>query len=187
MAEPGLIDRIQLGEDSTLEFKRVEISGQRVRDPDRGAFADELAAMANGRGGTVILGVDDKSREVLGIALKDLDVVEGWVREICNDSVRPALDADIRKLRMKTAAGNRVPIIRIDLARSLFIHKSPGGYFRRIGSSKRELTPEALTRLIQERTYSRLIRFDETIVPGNRTRGFALCAYSKIHPERPYG
>ncbi len=166
MAEPGLIDRIQLGEDSTLEFKRVEISGQRVRDPDRGAFADELAAMANGRGGTVILGVDDKSREVLGIALKDLDVVEGWVREICNDSVRPALDADIRKLRMKTAAGNRVPIIRIDLARSLFIHKSPGGYFRRIGSSKRELTPEALTRLIQERTYSRLIRFDETIVPG---------------------
>ncbi len=166
MAEASLVDRIQLGEDSTLEFKRVVVTGQRVRGPDRGAFADELAAMANGRGGTVILGVDDRSREVLGIPLDDLDIVESWVREICNDSVRPALDADIRKLTMETAAGHPVPVIRIDLARSLFIHKSPGGYFRRIGSSKREMTPETLARLIQERSYSRLIRFDETIVPG---------------------
>ena len=149
MAEPSLVDRIQLGEDSTLEFKRVDVTGQRVRNPDRGAFADELAAMANGRGGTVILGVDDRSREVLGIALADLDVVEGWVREICNDSVKPALDADIRKFTMETVAGDMVPVIRVDLARSLFIHRSPGGYFRRIGSSKREMTPEALTRLIQ--------------------------------------
>ena len=43
--------RIPLGEDSTLELKGVGVSGGRVAAPKRGDFADELAAMANARGG----------------------------------------------------------------------------------------------------------------------------------------
>lgn len=34
--------------------------------------------MANGRGGTVVLGVEDKTREIVGVPLDDLDTVEGW-------------------------------------------------------------------------------------------------------------
>ena len=166
MSDADLASRIRLGEDSTLEFKRVELAGKRVRSPDRREFADELAAMANSRGGTVVLGVDDKTREIHGIPLDGLDVVEGWVREICNDSVKPPLDVDIRKFELEDANGRSVPIIRTDLARSLFVHKSPGGYFRRIGSSKREMAPEVLARLFQERSQTRVIRFDESIVPG---------------------
>ena len=165
MIDPDLAGRIRLGEDSALELKSLVLEGGSVRSPARCEFADELAAMANGRGGTVVLGVDDRTREVQGIPLGDLDVVEGWVREICNDSVKPPLDADIRKLDLDGAAGERVPIVRVDLARSLFVHRSPGGYFRRIGGSRRELTPEALARLFQECSQSRIIRFDESIVP----------------------
>ena len=165
MIDPDLAGRIRLGEDSALEFKSLVLEGGRVRSPARCELADELAAMANGRGGTVVLGVDDRTRAVQGIPLGDLDAVEGWVREICNDSVKPPLDADIRKLELDGAAGGRVPIVRVDLARSLFVHRSPGGYFRRIGGSRRELTPEALARLFQECRQSRVIRFDESIVP----------------------
>ena len=163
--EVNLLRRLRLGEDSALEFKRVLLSGSRVSDPNRSEFADELAAFANGRGGTLVLGVDDKSREVVGIPLELLDAVETWVREICNDSVHPALDADILKVELPDAAGTLVPVIRIDVPRSLFVHKSPGGYYRRIGSSKREMTPEVLARLFQERSQSRMIRFDESPVP----------------------
>ena len=166
MAEFNLFDRIQLGENSTLELKCVDVAGQRVKSPDRRDFADELAAMANSRGGTVVLGVDDASKEVIGIPLNHLDIVEGWAREICNDSVKPALDADIRKFTLNNSDGRSVPIVRIDVARSFFVHKSPGGYFRRIGNSKREMSPEFLARQFQERSYSRLKQFDETIVPG---------------------
>ena len=166
MTDAGLAGRIRLGEDSTLELKRIVLAGDRVRSPDRHDLADELAAMANTRGGTVVLGVDDRSREILGIALDGLDAVEGWVREICNDSVRPPLDADIYKLEVADAGGRLVPIVRIDIARSLYVHRSPGGYFRRIGSSRREMAPEVLARLFQERSQTRLIRFDETVVPG---------------------
>ena len=166
MSDADLASRIRLGEDSTLEFKRVDVAGKRVRSPNRGDLADGLAAMANTRGGTVVLGVDDRSREVLGIPLEGLDILEGWVREICNDSVKPPLDADIRKLELADAGGRPVPIVRVDVARSLYVHRSPGGYFRRLGSSKREMAPDALARLLQERSQTRLIRFDETIVPG---------------------
>ena len=161
-----LARRIRLGEDSTLELKRILLSGARVAGPDRGDFADEMASMANGSGGTVILGIDDASRDVLGIPLDRLDAVETWVREICNDSLRPPLDATIRKIELPDASGSPVAVIRIDVPRSLFVHRSPGGYFRRIGSSKREMSPEMLARLFQERSQSRVIRFDESVVPG---------------------
>ena len=165
MTDLNLARRLRLGEDSILELKRVLLSGGRVTSPNRNEFADELAAFANGRGGTFILGVDDKTREVLGIPLESLDAVESWVREICNDSVKPALDVDILKLELPDNSGTPVPVVRVDVPRSLFVHRSPGGYFRRIGSSKREMSPEVLARLFQERSQTRMIRFDESPVP----------------------
>lgn len=159
--------RIRLGEDSSLELKQVLLAGDRVKAPNRDDFADELAAFANGRGGTLVLGVDDKTREILGIPIERLDAVEAWVREVCNDSIKPPLDTMIRKLELPDSSGQLVPVIRVDVDRSLFVHKSPGGYFRRIGSSKREMQPEVLARLFQERSQSRVIRFDETVVSGS--------------------
>ena len=177
--------RIRLGEDSTLELKRVVLAGERVSDPKRNDMADELAALANARGGTVILGVDDRSREVLGIALRDLDAVERWAREICNASVKPALNADIRKLELPARNGQLVPVVRLDIARSLFVHKSPGGYFRRIGSFKREMAPEVLARLFQERSRSRMIRFDESIVPGTMAGDLDYALTRRFVREEP--
>ena len=159
--------RIRLGEDSTLELKSGHFDGERLRS-DRKSLADELAALANGRGGMLVLGVDDKTHRVDGISLDRLDVVETWVREICNDSINPALDADIIKLELENADGVLVPVLCADVPRSLFVHKSPGGYFRRIGSSKREMSPEVLAREFQERSQSRTVRFDEYIVPRTR-------------------
>ena len=58
-------------------------------------------------------------------------------------------------------------MLRIDVPRSLFVHQSPGGYYQRTGSSNRNLPPEVLARLLQERSQTRLIRFDESVVPGS--------------------
>ena len=166
MSDVDFLRRIRLGEDSSLELKSVRVSGSGVRAPDRNDVADELAALANSRGGTMVLGVHDKTRRIQDIALDALDVLEGWVREICNDSVAPALDADILKVELENEDGRLVPVLRVDVARSLFVHKSLGGYFRRIGSSKREMAPDVLSRLFQERSQSRIIRFDESVVPA---------------------
>ena len=165
MERDELARRIRLGEDSMLELKQVLLAGSKVAAPRRDEFADELASMANGRGGTILLGVEDKSREILGIPVDRLDAVEAWVREICNDSVKPPLDMEIQKIELPSADGSLVAVICVEIVRSLFVHKSPSGYFRRIGSSKREMSPELLARLFQERSQSRVIRFDESPVP----------------------
>jgi len=160
-----LMRRIRAGEDGTLELKRVELSGSRVKSPDRNGFADELAAMANGWGGIAVLGVEDTSRSTRSIPIEQIDIVETWVREICNDSVKPPIDALIRKLELTDADGDNLLVLCVEVDRSLFVHRSPGGYFRRIGSSRREMQPELLARLFQERSQSRVIRFDESPVP----------------------
>ena len=167
MESNELARHTRLGEDSTVELKRILMAGSRVTAPKRDDFADELGALANSRGGTVVLGVEDKSRDVLGIPIERLDSVEAWVREICNDLVSPALDAVIRMIELSNSVGSMVPVNCVEIPRSLFVHKSPGGYFRRIGSSKREMSPEVFARLFQERSQSRVIRFDESTVPGS--------------------
>jgi predicted HTH transcriptional regulator len=185
MTNAELARRISLGEDSTLEFKRVVRAGNRVSDPKRNDMADELAAFANAKGGTVILGADDENHEILGIPIGDLDLIEGWIREVCNDSVKPPLDADIHKVELPRADGQLRPVIRIDIARSLFVHRSPGGYFRRIGSSKREMAPELLARLFQERSQSRVIRFDESVVPRTATGDMDYALTRRFLREEP--
>lgn len=84
-----LLKQIALGEGSIIELKTVEFSGQKVVGPHRDSMADELAAMANTASGVVVLGVEDKTREVQGIPLDGLDLVEGWLRSICTDLIAP--------------------------------------------------------------------------------------------------
>lgn len=162
----NLLKHIKLGEDSVLEFKHMEFSGRKVRAPHRNSMADELAAMANTHTGVILLGIDDTTRAIEGIPHSQLDVVETWLRGICNDLIEPPLDCIIRKTPIDTGDGAEKVIIRIDVPKSLFVHQSPGGYFHRIGSSKRQMKPDMLARLFQQRSQARIIRFDEQIVPG---------------------
>jgi ATP-dependent DNA helicase RecG len=161
-----LIERIRLGEDSFLELKEVRVAGHRVIAPTRDGLADELAAFANSRGGVCVLGVDDRTRDVLGIPLESLDAVEDFVRSICNDSIQPPLLAVIERGTLPAASGTSSVVLKIEAPRSLFVHRSPGGYLHRIGSSKREMSPDYLARLFQQRSQARMIRFDEQTVPA---------------------
>ncbi len=51
--------QLRLGEDSQWEFKRNEFSGNRLRNPGRDDWADEIAAFANSNDGTLLYGVTD--------------------------------------------------------------------------------------------------------------------------------
>jgi predicted HTH transcriptional regulator len=159
-----LLKQITLGEDSLLELKNIEFTENTVSGPHRNTMADEMAAMANSHGGIIILGVNDKSHEVAGLPAEKLDLTETWARNIANDLIKPPLECRIKKLSVSSNHVHEKNIIRIDIPRSIFVHKSPDGYFYRIGSSKREMSPEILARLFQQRTQNRLIRFDEQIV-----------------------
>ncbi|MFZ4614766.1 MAG: ATP-binding protein [Rectinemataceae bacterium] len=160
-----LLAKIRLGEDSTIEFKSVRFKGTKP-ELSRDSLADEIAAFANSADGVLLFGIDDKSRAVEGIPLEHLDNIEAMVSELVNDVVKPSVYVRILKMTLPNEMGISVPVLKVDIPRSLFVHKSPGGYFHRLGDKKRELSPEALARLFQQRSQTRLIRFDEQPVPG---------------------
>jgi predicted HTH transcriptional regulator len=161
-----LLKQIRLGEDSSLELKDLRYRGTNIIEPHRNSMADELAAMANTTNGVIALGVDDKTRLITGIPIEKLDYVEMWLNEICNDSIKPQLFCRIRKIAVISDDGTERNIIRIDVPKSLFVHQSPGGYFERIGSTKRQMPPDRLARLFQQRSQARMIYFDEQAVPN---------------------
>jgi ATP-dependent DNA helicase RecG len=160
-----LLAKIHLGEDSVLELKSLRFRGNKIVGPGREHLADELAAFANADNGVLLLGVNDKTSEIEGIPIDKMDAADNYVRAICNDSIKPPLSVKIVRLMLPDTSGEEKPILKIDIPRSLFVHKSPGGYFRRQGSSKRELTPDLLARLFQQRSQARIVRFDEQPVP----------------------
>ena len=164
----ALLKQITLGEDSSLELKRVEFKGEHISAPHRSSLADEMAAMANSNTGVIVLGIDDKTKTISGIPLEKLDAIETWVRDIANDQITPPLQCRIRKLAVQTSTAKETALVKIDIPRSLFVHQSPSGYLYRIGSSKRQMTPDALARLFQQRSQARIIRYDEQAVPQAR-------------------
>ena len=150
-----LIEKIHLGEDSTIEFKR-EL-------PRRDSLADEIAAFANARGGVILIGVDDHG-DIVGLDQQNLNQAEKTVIEICRDSIEPQVPIFTEKLRLDEKL-----LLKIDVPYSLFVHRSPGGYLARQGSSKRIMPTDQLARLLQSRSQARIISFDEQVVP-NTTR-----------------
>ena len=164
-SQKELLDKIRLGEDTFLEYKEVRFAGERLTGPRRDSLADELAAFANSRGGVFVMGVEDKTREILGIPDDRLDLAERFVHELCYDSIDPPLAPTIERLRLPTTTGEEVAVIKIDVPRSLFVHRSPGGYRHRVGSDKRVMSPEYLARLFQQRSQTGVIRFDEQTLP----------------------
>ncbi len=155
-----LLSAIQLGESSILELKEVRIESGKLVAPSHQLLADEIAAFANGKGGVLVLGVVDKTLEVVGIPLDKLELVTNRVKEACQDHITPPID-DLKLEKLMLPLDTEVCVIKLEVPRSLFVHQSPGGYLRRVADSKRKLSPESLARLFQQRSQTRLIRFDE--------------------------
>ncbi|NEX22813.1 transcriptional regulator [Thiorhodococcus mannitoliphagus] len=181
-----LIRRVQLGEDSTLELKEVTVRDSgKVIEPHADGLSDELAAMANASGGLLVLGVNDKTKAVSGIPLKHLDRVEDWLTSICTDRIKPPLEVVTRHLELPGADGQPQPVILAEVPRSLWVHESANGYFRRVGHAERKLPPDALARLFQQRSQARLIRFEEQEVPECRFEDLdALLLRRFLKPEQ---
>lgn len=180
-----LLDEIRLGESSALEFKEVRFAGGKIRDPKRDALGDGLAAFANAQGGLVVLGVEDSTREVLGIPVERVEAVMDYVREICTDAIKPALEHfALERLRLPDRAGVERVVVTIEVPRSLFVHESASGYFHRVGNAKRRMSPEYLARLFQQRSQTRLIRFDEQVVGGARCSDLSARLWERFKTVR---
>ena len=179
-----LLEKIRLGEDGYLELKEVRFSGGNVRGPEQNDLADELAAFANSRGGVLLLGVRDDTREVSGIPVDKLDDVEALVIKACDDSINPPVAPIIERLSLPDSEGKKKAVMRVDMPRSLAVHESPGGYYHRTGTPKRKMQPDQLSRMFQHRSHTRLIRFDESVVPNATLNDLDEALWKRFIPSQ---
>ena len=174
-----LLKQLALGEDSLVEFKEVVFAGNRVREPRRERIANELAAFGNALGGALIVSVSDAG-EVHPMNREMMDALEAHVSEICADSIDPPLEFTTQRLALPDGSS----VLVVDVERSPLVHRSAGKYFGRQGSSARELSPEALRRLFQQRGRSGLLGPDEEIVVGTGLNTLAAALVDRFISSR---
>ena len=156
-----LLRQLELGEDSRVEFKEAAFKGGDVDARHREALANELAAFGNTIGGTLIFSISDAG-EPRPMNRRQTDALQSFVEGICQDSIKPALPFVTEKLKLP----EDIFVLVVEVEPSALVHKSPGGYFCRQGSTKRQMSSEALARLFQRRGRSGLPGPDEVPLPG---------------------
>lgn len=148
-----LIALLTRPEGKTLEFKRD------LSSPD--GVLKSLVAFANTAGGTVLLGVEDRTRSVRGVA--DALDVEERLASLVSDSIAPRLLLDIEILPWR-----RTQVIAVQVhpsaARPHFVKREgpENGTYVRIGSTNRRADAEMLQEL---RRTARGETYDEQPMP----------------------
>ncbi len=131
-----LIRLIRGGEDTYLELKL------KLSNPER--IAQEIVALANTAGGTIIFGVTDKLR-IEG--LRNPESVQDELIKICREEIYPPLVPFLDTIAFDD--GRRV--IALDVVGKQRPYRTRDGkFYFRIGDEKREATREELSTLIDE-------------------------------------
>jgi len=149
----NLQDWLIRAEGKTLEFKRDLSSPEKV--------IRTIVAFANGAGGSVLIGVTDGKRQVVGVP--DPTKVEERLANLISDRSEPRLVPELRILRWR-----RTHLLQVEVFPSscrphwVKAQGMSGGVYVRVGSTNRRADPaqvEELKRLVRGRT------FDEEPMP----------------------
>ena len=128
-----IYNKIELWENLATEFKR-EFTTDPIRE-SLVAFANDYAELG---GGTIIIGVEPKSKDILGIE-GSLDELQLRITGLCRDgNIVPSLYVDTYPVTV----GDKVLLI-IEVKKSKRRpHRSNNTCYIRIGSSNRKATPD---------------------------------------------
>jgi ATP-dependent DNA helicase RecG len=131
-----LLRLVRGGEDTYLELK--------VRLSNSEKIAQEICALANTDGGTIIFGVNDQLR-IEGVL--DAQEVQQELIRICRDELQPSLVPLIDIVAFDN--GRTVVMLEIEPKRRPYRTRD-GRFYLRIGSEKREATREELSAWLDE-------------------------------------
>lgn len=139
MLKTELLEIIANGENSGVEFKRDDVRPE--------SLAKEIVAMANLRGGMVLLGVEDDGT-ISGIQRDDL---ETWVMDtVFGHYVHPMLLPFYEVITLE--GGQRVAVVSISMGATkpyVLRHKGREDIYVRVGSTSRLATREQQARLFE--------------------------------------
>ncbi len=149
----NLTETLLRPEGKTLEFKRD------LSSPN--SFLRTIVAFANTAGGTVVIGVEDRTRHVRGVA--DALDLEERVANLVSDSITPRLLPDIEVLSFRDTQVLAVEVYPSSSRPHFLVSAGPdAGVFVRVGSTNRRADAELIAEF---QRYSRGEAFDEQAMP----------------------
>ena len=166
----NLTDLLRQHEGKTLEFKRDLSSTDRL--------LRSVVAFANTSGGTILIGVEDGTRNVVGVA--DPLAEEERVANLVSDGVSPRLLPDIELLRHRDRS---VLAVRVypSSRRPHFLGASPeGGAYVRVGSTNRRADADLVAEM---QRFVRGESFDEQPLPELDSEAISFRAASESFSE----
>ena len=154
-----LLEEIQNGENVALEFKVV-------RPNDSLKFTKTVVAFANGKGGRILFGVEDKSGRLVGIPRDKVAAEIDAIADAVDSSCTPRIPIDVKPatidgkvlIALDVKSGDKTPYY----VKSLGIRK---GTFIRVGATTREAEEHKLKSLILA---GENLSFDKQPVKGGR-------------------
>lgn len=167
------IDEILAGESKNVEFK--------VQRPEKSIkYMKTVVAFANGKGGQIIFGIDDKTRNVVGIPEEDVFREIDAITNAISDSCEPTIIPDVY---LRTIGGKTVIVAEISAGRQKpYYIKAEGlenGVYIRVSGTTRLADRDTSRELYYEcdgRSFDTIIRTDLNVT---ETDIQALCAQMK--------
>ncbi|MCL1921334.1 MAG: putative DNA binding domain-containing protein [Kiritimatiellaeota bacterium] len=151
-----LMEIISLGETSQVQFKRMLDHQDKI--------AAEMIAMSNGKGGTIIFGVDDKTGDVIGLEYSDLQFIGNKLPTIASDLIKPQANF---LTEVVTIGTKKLLLTHVEEGVAKPYKDNNGAIWVKKGADKRRLTDNnEQMRLFQ---HSGLLHMDEMIVPDTGT------------------
>lgn len=157
---------IKQGETDGLEFKRE------VPQHDK-RYLKTIVAFANGLGGSVVFGIDDKTLDVVGVLDDDLRMMEDGLASAISSACAPAI---VPSFSRETVDGKTLLVVDIYPGRNTPYHikaEGLGGVYVRVGATTRKAEREQIEELILRggnRTFDAVIQENETASASAMTK-----------------
>ena len=153
METAELIEIISRGEDSRHQFK------ENVHNQD--SLAEELVAFSNSGGGIIVIGVLDKTTEVIGLTPNDVHRINSLISNAASESVIPPVNVSSQNINHPHGL---VMVVRVPDGISKPYMDKKGSVLLKVGADKRKYASrEELQRMFQAAS---IVHADETPVNG---------------------
>lgn len=139
MNAADLINLVAGGENSHVQFKENITNAVSI--------AQEIVAFSNSRGGTLLVGINDKTGAVIGLSFADLQRINNLLTTAANDHVKSAVVIETETVDVD---GKKILVAHIPEGSDKPYMDKDGLIFIKNGSDKRKVTSkEELSRLLQ--------------------------------------
>jgi len=144
MTEQELIELCKCGEDTRVQYKREFSTDKKM--------AEEYVAFANTHGGKILLGVEDKTGEMVGLSYEQLQKCSSDLGHVANEQVRPTIYIETE---MVNAIGKHFLVCYVAEGKNKPYKDLSGNIFVKQGADKRRVTDntEILSMFQQSGTY----------------------------------